>query len=68
MCEKSGTRWTCTLLGCLATLLAPAPFVIPQLGTKFRAIRCFARNRMSDDSTEDVFEEEEDPMQEAGRK
>lgn len=68
MYEKLGTRWTCTVLGCLAVLLAPAPFVFFRWGPKVRAISLFAGNRRSNDGAQDVSEEEKDPMQEVGKK
>jgi hypothetical protein len=43
MYEGIGVHWTLTFLGCVATLLAPAPFVCYRYGKKFRKKSHFAK-------------------------
>lgn len=42
-----GVQWTCTLLGCLATILVPIPFVLYVMGERIRRISKFAGERLS---------------------
>jgi hypothetical protein len=49
MFENSGYNWAGTLLGGLALLLAPIPFVLERYGTKLRSRSPYARQHMDDE-------------------
>ncbi|TQS35367.1 hypothetical protein Golomagni_04212 [Golovinomyces magnicellulatus] len=42
MWNRLGTQWTCTLLGCIAILLLPVPFILWAKGEKIRIVSKFA--------------------------
>lgn len=42
MFDKLGVQWACTLIGCLALLLAPLPYVFWKMGPRIRAKSKFA--------------------------
>ncbi|POS87784.1 hypothetical protein EPUL_001691, partial [Erysiphe pulchra] len=49
-----GAQWTCTLLGCLATILVPVPFILYIMGERIRKVSKFASERLptkNDDSS-----------------
>jgi DHA1 family multidrug resistance protein-like MFS transporter len=45
MYEGIGVHWTMTLLGCVAALLAPAPWIFHQLGLKLRKRSPYAKSQ-----------------------
>lgn len=47
--ENEGFNWAGTILGCLAILLVPIPFILERFGTRLRARSPFARQHMDDD-------------------
>jgi len=57
-----GTHWACTLLGCIATLLVPIPFVFYKWGPKIRQISRFAGKKELADGAENSPDEENEPV------
>jgi len=57
-----GTHWTCTLLGCIATLLMPVLFVFYKWGPKIRQFSRFARKKELANEAENSSEEEDEPV------
>lgn len=52
-----GTRWACTLLGCLAVVLMPAPFLLYKWGHKVREKSRFASRGIVQGRTQDPSQE-----------
>lgn len=52
MYENIGVHWTMTLLGCVAVLLTPAPYVLFKFGAKLRKYSPYAIEDVSKDSDE----------------
>ncbi|KIX93496.1 uncharacterized protein Z520_10674 [Fonsecaea multimorphosa CBS 102226] len=50
--ENEGYNWAGTILGCLAILLVPIPFVLERFGTRLRRKSPYARQHMDDDDME----------------
>lgn len=40
--DKLGTQWTCTVVGCIATILTPIPYIIWHWGESLRRVSKFA--------------------------
>lgn len=45
---NAGYNWAGTILGCLAILLVPVPFILERFGTRLRAQSPYARQHMDD--------------------
>lgn len=42
MFARLGVNWACTLIGCIALLIAPSPFVFYKYGSKIRGSSKYA--------------------------
>lgn len=55
-----GIQWASTLLGCVALVLAPIPFIFYKYGAKIRSKSAYAPTFPAPASTEETEEEKED--------